>query len=186
MNNTLIFIRHAKTLVDKNTSIEDWILTKEGEQQANSLTESSNFDNADLLISSEEKKSSLTLIPLSKKLGMEIIRVKELGEIKRPNSEKLTLQEYEDMKTKVFKNLNFTEHGWETANDALSRFKQAIKNIDSTYQNKIIIICAHGTVMTLFFADLQGKLDDLFSRWHSLEFGAHGIVKDGKVIKDIT
>ncbi|MBM3232815.1 histidine phosphatase family protein [Candidatus Pacearchaeota archaeon] len=185
MNNTFIFIRHAKTLVDKDVPIDDWILTKEGEQQANSLAESSNFDDADILISSEEQKSFLTLVPLSKKLGKDIIKIKELGEIQRPNSEKLTLKEYEDMKTKVFKNLNFTDHGWETANHALSRFKQTINNIDSIYQNKIIIICAHGTVMTLFFADLQNKLDNLFSRWHGLEFGASGIVKDGKVLKDI-
>ena len=185
MNNAFIFIRHAKTLVDKSVPIEQWILTKEGEQQAQSLAQQTVFDDVDILISSEEQKSSLTLVPLAKKLKKEIIKNKELGEIARPHSEKLTLTEYEEMKVKVFKNLNFTAYEWETANQALARFKKAIKKIDSSYEHKTIVICTHGTVMTLYFADLQNKLNDLFSRWHGLEFGAYGIVKDNYVAKEI-
>lgn len=185
MNNTLIFIRHAKTLVDKNISIEDWVLTDEGKKQAQELTESSTLDNADVLISSQEKKSYLTIAPLAKKLGKDIIELQELGEIKRPGSEKITKEEYDEMKVKIFKDLDFTAHGWETANHALRRFKRAVDKIDKKYEEKTIIICAHGTVMTLYFAFLQNQLDNIFSRWHGLEFGAYGIIKNDKVIKDI-
>lgn len=185
MNNTFVFIRHAKTLVDKNVPIEDWILTDDGAKQAKDLAKSNSLDDVDIFISSDENKSYLTIKPLADKLKKDIMRVEELGEIKRPNSEKLTSQEYEDMKTKIFKDLNYTEHGWETANHALDRFRTAVEIIDEQYEGKKILICAHGTVMTLYFAYLQNKLGDLFSRWHGLEFGAQGIVKNGKVIKDI-
>lgn len=185
MHNTFIFIRHAKTLVDNKVPIEDWILTPEGEKQSLELLKLNELRDVDLLVSSNEKKSYLTIQPLADKLSKEIIKIKEIGEIKRPNSEKLTSKQYEDMKVKIFKDLNYSELNWETANSALSRFKKAVNEIDSKYENKKILICAHGTVMTLYFAYLQGKLNDLFSRWHGLEFGAMGIVKDSKVLKDI-
>ncbi len=185
MNNAFIFIRHAKTLVDKEIPIEDWILTDAGEQQAQKIAESDQYDDVDFLISSQEKKSYLTIDPLAKKLGKKIIQIQELGEIQRPGSEKITKEEYEEMKVKIFKDLDFTMYEWETANHALERFKKAVEKIDQSYEDKTIIICAHGTVMTLYFAYLQNQLDNLLSRWHGLEFGAQGIVKDGKVIKDI-
>ena len=90
------------------------------------------------------------------------------------------------MKAKIFQDLDFTDHGWETANHALERFKKAIKEIDDKYENKKILICAHGTVMTLYFAYLQDKLKDLFSRWKGLGFCDYGIIKDNKIIKDIS
>jgi len=185
MNNELIFIRHAKTKVDKNIPIEKWILTEEGDKQAEQLASSGEFDEVDILISSKEKKSYLTIKPIADKLEKKIKRIKNLGEIKRPHSEKLTLEEYEDMKKKVFEDLDFTKYKWETANHAMKRFIDAVKKIDKKYENKKILICAHGTVMTLYFAYLQNQLNNLMKRWKNLEFGAVGIIKNGHVIKDI-
>jgi len=185
MNNELIFIRHAKTKVDKEIPIENWVLTEEGIKQAQGVANISDFHDADLLISSDEEKAYLTLRPLADKLGKKILKVSELGEIKRPNSEKLTLEQYEAMKVKIFQDLNYSDYDWETANSALSRFKQAIEKIDNKYANKKIIICAHGTVMTLYFASLAGEMNDLMKRWKGLEFGAVGIIKNKKLIRDI-
>lgn len=95
------------------------------------------------------------------------------------------MEEYEEMKKKIFEDLNSTKYGWETANSALTRFQNAVEKIDDKNNGKKILICAHGTVMTLYFAYLQNKLEDLMQRWKGLEFGAIGIVKDGKVIKEV-
>ncbi len=185
MNNELVFIRHAKTKVDKQIPIEDWILTTEGFEQSQEVASIGDFQDADILISSKEEKSYLTLKPLADKLGKKIVKVSELGEIKRPNSEKLTLEEYEEMKVKIFQDLNYSNYGWETANSALSRFKQAIEKIDNKHANKKIIICAHGTVMTLYFASLAGEMNNLMKRWKGLEFGAVGIIKNNNLVRDI-
>ena len=185
MNNTLIFVRHAKTKVDKTVPIEDWVLTEDGEKCAQELVNNNELFSADVFISSDEEKAYLTIKPLADKLGKEIIRIAELGEIQRPNSEKLTSREYEEMKTKIFTDLDYTSGDWETANHALTRFGAAVAKIDSQYSEKKIVICAHGTVMTLYFAKLTGKMDQLFDRWGNLEFGKVGIVKNGKVVKDI-
>lgn len=182
---TIIFVRHAKTKVDKSVPIEKWVLTEEGAKQAEQLASNKILHDIDVLISSDEDKAYLTIKPLADKLGKKIIRVPELGEIKRPNSEKLTLKEYEDMKTRIFEDLDYTAHGWETANHALKRFSDAVSKIDSQYKGKRVLICAHGTVMTLYFAKMSGKMDELFDRWHRLEFGGYGIVEEGKVLRDI-
>ncbi|MDO8528291.1 MAG: histidine phosphatase family protein [Nanoarchaeota archaeon] len=185
MENELIFIRHAKTKKDKDIPIEDWVLTEEGEKQAEEIANSGEFDDVEILISSNENKSYLTIKPLADKLNLEVIKVKDLGEIKRPDSERLTTEEYEKVKKMIFKDLNFTKYGWETANNALNRFKNAVDEINQKYENKKILICSHGTVMTLYFAYLLNKLNDLMNRWKSLEFGSHGIVKNNKVVEDI-
>lgn len=185
MENILIFLRHAKTQIDKEIPIAEWDLSKEGYKQAESIKNINELQDVDIIISSNEKKAYLTVKPLAEKLGKGIIKVKELGEIYRGDAGALSKKEYEQMKVKIFQDLNFTDLGWETANHALNRFKEAVENINKKYNNKKILISSHGTVMTLYFVYLQDKLDNLMERWKSLEFGAYGIVKNKKVIKDI-
>jgi 2,3-bisphosphoglycerate-dependent phosphoglycerate mutase len=185
MTNTLIFVRHAKTLVDKNKPIEKWILTDEGQKDARKLTDEEILNKAEVIISSEEDKSYMTIKPLADKLNKKVIKIIDLGEIKRPNSEKLTSAQYEAMKKKIFEDREYTELGWETANHALGRFKRSVEKINNTYNNKKIVICSHGTVMSLYFAYLSNNLDKLLSRWKNLDFGSYGIVENNKVIKDI-
>ncbi len=185
MNNTLIFIRHAKTKINKEIPIADWDLTEEGYKQAKEIKDIDKFQDVDILISSTEQKAFLTIKPLADKLGKEIIQIKEFGEIKRPGSEKLTPEQYEDMKVKIFHDLDFTDHGWETTNQALERFKKATEQINKNYDDKKILICVHGSVMTLYFAYLQNKLDSLMERWKNTNFGSYGVIRDNKVIKDI-
>jgi len=185
MDNELIFVRHAKTKIDKSIPIENWVLTEEGQRNAKEIAQSREFDDGDILISSSEKKSYLTLKPLADKLGKKIIQIKDLSEIKRPDSEKLSSEEYIEMKVKIFNDRDFSMHDWETANHALERFRNAVNQIDRGYENKKILICSHGTVMSLYFAYLQHQLDNLMERWKSLKFGAVGIVKNNGVVRDI-
>ena len=185
MSNTLIFLRHAKTSVDKSIPIEDWTLTDEGFKHSKETAETGDFDKVDLIFTSSERKSVETAKPIAERIKKEIVQLSELGEIKRPNSEKITLEEYKELKRKIFEDFDYSEQGWETVNQALNRFSDAVEEIDTKYENKTILIVAHGTVMSLFFAKLQNKLDELLSRWNKLGFCDWGIVKDGKVVKDI-
>ena len=72
------------------------------------------------------------------KLGKEIIQIDDLGEIKRPGSEKISKEEYNEMKAKLFRDLDFTSYGCESANHALERFMLAVEKIDKKYDNKKI------------------------------------------------
>ncbi len=185
MDNKLIILRHARTQIDKNVPIAKWVLSSEGALEAQKLSDSDIFGGIDVLLSSDEDKSYLTIKPIADKLGKQIERVPDIGEISRPGSEKLAKEEYEDMKKSIFVDLNYTKYGWETANHALSRFGGAIKRIDREHDGKKILVCSHGTVMTLYFAALQDKMPALFERWEKLDFGSYDIIENGNVVKDI-
>lgn len=185
MNNKIIFLRHAKTKVDNTLPIADWFLTDDGVKHAKEVSSDPIFDDVDLIFASTERKAVDTAKPITERLGKEIIQVENLGEIKRPNAEKITLEEYKRLKSIVFSDFDKSESGWETVNRALSRFSKAVEEIDRKYENKVILIVAHGTVMSLYFANIQGKMDELFSRWKSLGFCEWGVVENGKVTRDI-
>ncbi len=185
MNNELIFIRHAETKVDKNISIPEWDLTEDGYVHANDIKDIPEFQDVDILISSTENKSYLTIKPLADKLGKEIIKIEELGEVVRGDGETLSLEEYNKMKKKLFEDFDFSKNGWESVNHALNRYSKAVKKIDEEYNHKKILICTHGTVMTLYFAKLQDKMNDLMNRRKTMDEEDWGIIKNGKIIKDI-
>ncbi len=185
MNNTIIFFRHAETKKDKSIPVSEWVLTEEGEKNVQEVVDSCVFDDVDVIIASTETKAFQSVEPLAKKLRKDVIQIKELSEINRDSGELMSKEEYHEMKVKIFQDLDYTNFGWETCRHALNRFKKAVEEIDRKYEGKKIIIASHGTVMSLYFADLQGKLDKLMERWKGLGFCDYGIVENGKVVKDI-
>ena len=185
-NNKLIFLRHAETKVDENSVISKWFLTEKGKKEAITLLNSEFFDDIDLIITSDEEKAYQTAYPLSKRLHQEIIRDKNLNEIIRDNG--VFLKNKEEY-TKILKlcvgNRNQSYNNWEPANHALTRFSKRIQEINSQYSNKKIMIVAHGVVINLYFAEILGKLEDVFERWSTNTFCDYGIIQNNNVIKDI-
>ena len=97
----------------------------------------------------------------------------------------LSDDEFKELKLKMFKDELYAPVGWESSNKALSRFKGTIEEIDEKYKGKNILIVSHGTVLTLYFSDLLGKMENSMKRWEEIRFCAFGMVKNKKVIKDI-
>ncbi|NOX71557.1 MAG: histidine phosphatase family protein, partial [Candidatus Micrarchaeota archaeon] len=160
MNNTIIFLRHAETKKDAAIPVSKWVLTERGKRCAKELAESGIFDDVDVIIVSGEMKSYQTALPFSYKTDKKIIRMPELNEINRDASGLMSKEEYDEMKRKIFEDLDFTDLGWESARHALERFASAIRMIDKYYVDKKILIVSHGTVMTLYFAHLQDKMNE--------------------------
>jgi 2,3-bisphosphoglycerate-dependent phosphoglycerate mutase len=185
MNNTLIFLRHAKTIQDKTKPSSQWRLAETGKKTAKELATSGIFDDVDIVISSNEKKAYQTAKPFADRISKRIIKISELGELNRDKGGLLTQENYKRTMVKIFKKSDFEVYKWETSRHALRRFKHAIEKIDKQYHNKKILIVTHGIVMSLYFADIQNIRDNIFMRWESLAFCAWGIVKNGKVIKDV-
>lgn len=185
MNNTLIFLRHGKTIQDKSKPISQWRLAETGKKTAKELAASGIFDDVDIVISSNEKKAYQTAKPFADRIGKRIIKISELSELNRDKGGLLTQENYRRMMVKIFKELDFEAYKWETSRHALRRFKHAIENIDKQYHNKKILIVIHGIVMSLYFADIQNIRENIFMRWESLAFCAWGIVKNGKIVKDV-
>lgn len=186
MNNTFYFLRHGETKVDKNTPISKWVLSKTGEAQAEQLVKEGVFKNVDIIFSSTEDKAYKTALPTAESLEKEVIRLKEIVELKRDNGTFLELDEYEKTIKQCLEHPNESFNNWETASHALERFSGKISDLDKHYENKKILVVGHGYTINMYFAKLLGVLDKVYERLSMNNFADWGIVKNQKVVKDIT
>ena len=184
MTNTYIFIRHAETKKDPENISIDWNLTEKGFDQVAALCDLAEFQDADILLSSEEEKAYQTIKPLAEKLGKEITRLSYFNEQTR-GDKFLSADEFGEYKRKTFADSGYVAEGGESAEQALERFKEGLSRLDSKYSNKKIVLASHGTILSLFFNKLTGKQREGYSRWQKLGFCDWGIMEDDKVIKDI-
>ena len=76
----------------------------------------------------------------------------------------------------------------ESFDHALERFNQGIRDVTLRFPKGKILIVSHGTILTLYFAQLQGDLENgekLYQRWVNLQFGAVGVIKNGRITQNI-
>jgi hypothetical protein len=97
----------------------------------------------------------------------------------------LTDKEFELEKIKQLEDLNYPAFGGETAINALKRFADEIKKIQDENIGKTVIVVSNDTILNLYFAKLQNNFNEIVDRWRNTEFGAIGIIENGKVIKDL-
>lgn len=192
----LIFLRHADTQKDPSVNTKDWCLSEKGKQQAEDVARLPLMDFVDVIYVSEERKTSLTVEPLLKKLSKK--SNKQIDKQKRKRAQKLaafnevkrgdkflTKEEFEAEKVKQLQDLSFPAFGGESGMEALARFKQGIKKITIENTGKTILIVTHGTILNIYFADLLNVHDNLSDRWSKTAFGAVGVVENGVVVQDI-
>lgn len=180
----IIFLRHADTQKDPNVNAALWGLSEEGKKQAEKAANLPVMDEIDVIYVSEEKKTALTVEPLAKKLGKELIPLSFFNEVKR-GDKFLTKEEFESEKVKQLTDLDYPAFGGETGKEALTRFKEGVEQVAKENIGKTILIVTHGTVLNIYFADLLNAYDELPVRWQKTTFCAYGVVEDGKVVKDI-
>ncbi|MDP2704059.1 MAG: histidine phosphatase family protein [bacterium] len=185
MNNTFYFLRHAEVEIDKEVPVSSWRLTKEGKRVAYELAEQGIFDDVDMVVASEESKAIETAEPIAKRLGVELTCVAEFGEMNRDSGGFLPKKDFDRAIKFSLTNLDESKNEWEKGRDALLRFEGAIDRIDSEYENKNVLIVAHGCVVNLYFAHLLGKLHETHARMVKTRFCDFGIVQNGEVVEDI-
>ena len=185
MNNKLIFLRHAPTIIDQDIPSDRWGIKPESIDTLTALSTLSDFQNIDLIYSSTKNRAVLTAGFFANKNNVNIIQVEELAEINKPGADKLPPEDYQQLKLQIFSDFDFSANNSETANQALIRFAQAIDVIDSSNIGKNILIVSHGITMSLYFAQLQSQLSDILSRWDKFKFSNYGVVLNGNVVRDI-
>lgn len=187
MNNTLIFLRHGKPKVDSETPVSKWSLSDAGAQQAEETANGPEFQDVDVVIVSGEEKALQTVLPLAKKFGKEseIIRESQISELDRDKGGFLDPLTYEGAVHKTLTVRDVSVHDWETGSHALNRFSKAIEEIDQRFEGKKILIVGHGMTMNLYFAKVLGELDKIAERFAQNTFCDWGVIKEGKVVKDL-
>ena len=185
MNNEFVFLRHALTEVDLSKPADQWVLSNKGIEDIKIIAEHEYFDDIDLIYTSTEQKAIQTASFISERLGKEISTLDGLKELVRKKSSG-TIERYEQLVKQTLERESVIPSEWETADNALMRFKKAIGDIDSLLDNKKILVVSHGLVLSLYFADLlKIPRNQLFERWRKLGFCSWGVVENNKVIKDI-
>lgn len=188
MKNNFFFLRHGEPLIDSQVPVYEWILTEFGQKQCNNLVERDAFNKIDIIYTSKEKKAYLTARPFVVKLKKSIIKKYELNELKLGNYNFKAKDKFIEYRHKCFLDLDYSEERGETCREALNRFQNIIDKIDLKYQEKSILIVSHGTVLTLYFANLMKILENgelVFNYWKHLKFCSWGLVKNKKIIKNL-
>ncbi len=185
MNNTFYFLRHGHTKLDPETPVSRWVLSDKGHRQAKKALDSGAFSDVDVCICSGEVKAFQTIKPIADFLGLEVTRYDELSELNRDASGFMDPVPYEEAVAACLQDRDVSVIGWEKANDALARFTKKVAEIDQVYEGKSILIAGHAYTINMYFASLLGQMHRVFERLHTNDFCSWGVVKNGKVVKDI-
>ncbi|XKT75001.1 MAG: histidine phosphatase family protein [Patescibacteria group bacterium UBA2103] len=184
-SNTFIFLRHAETKKDPSVPAIDWELTKDGKVKVLELLDDPSFKIIDGVYSSTELKAKKTARPFVEKYEVPFLEVDALKEVKRGEAY-LTDEEFQKLKREKLEQRDSAKDGGETANSALIRFSKAMQEIDSNHSGETILVVSHGTILALYFSNLKKDFENIYSYWKNMKFCAFGIIKDGKVQKDIS
>jgi broad specificity phosphatase PhoE len=185
MENTIIFLRHAKVKKELGSPSEKWVLSEEGIKIIENIVATGIFDDVEVIISSAQKMCIQTSYFLADRLGKEIITNSDLDEIGKGTIFIEHPEDYKQQVKEVFENPNESINEWEPANSALKRFQRGMEKIYRDYSHRKILIVSHGIVMNLYFNYLlKESQDKLLTRYLALKSCAWGRVVGTKVERD--
>lgn len=151
---TIYLIRHSKTLKVNNTLNNDnlqiqnekYCLSIEGEQIAKEKFNNEEFENIDVLYSSNYVRTIQTAKYLARKNNLEINVLGDLGERKFGINSWDELPE--DFERRQFLNENYKIGNGESQKEVRDRMYFSILEILNSNQNKRIAIVSHGTAIS--------------------------------------
>ena len=184
MKNKYIFLRHAETIKDPNVHPKEWGLTPDALNKIQEYLKKKFFGQVTRIVSSGENKAYSTGVPIANEMGLEITQMPEFSEIGR-SGKFLTDDEFLVQKRRQLTELDTEVDGGESGRNALERFKGGIAKLEAEHEGETFLIISHGTVLTLYFAELTGKWTRIFDRWKRLPFCAIGLVENNRVVKDL-
>jgi len=185
MENTIVFLRHAKVKKELESPSEKWVLSDEGVKIIEEIVTTGIFDDVEVIISSAQKMCIQTSYFLADRLGKEIITNSDLDEIDKGTIFIEHPEDYKQQIKEVFENPNESIREWEPASVALKRYQRGMDIINRDYSHQKILIVSHGIVMNLYFNYLlKESQDKLLQRYLSLKSCAWGVVIGNTVEKD--
>lgn len=179
-----VFIRHARHQADPTQHPIHWSLNALGLEQAGRLAAVPELLRADVLVASEELKACMTLEPLAHALCKGIMQDEAFNEVWR-EEKFLSDAAFAEEKRRQLEDLEYHAFGGESGHDALKRFKAGVAKFETLHKGKTIVVASHGTILSIYFADLLQKYDRLTERWKKTDFSAYGIIENGKLVQDI-
>ena len=164
--NQLILVKHSLPEIDENVPAREWRLSEEGRVRAKLLADRLRPYQPEVVVSSVEPKARQTAETVGAELGLVSHVVEGLHEHDRSRVPFYSKEEFQTLVQGFFAKPDMLVFGDETAGQALTRFRESVNAIVKTYEDKKLVIVAHGTVISLFVSWLTGQ--DGYLIWKDL------------------
>ena len=162
----LILVKHSLPEILEDVPAHDWHLSEEGRERALGLVGKLIQYQPEIVVSSVDPKARETASILAENLGLEFREVEDLHEHDRSGEPYHSKDKFQNLVYEFFDKPNELIFGSETANEAFARFRQAVDIVLNAYNDKTIVLVAHGTVISLYVAWLTGC--DGYDLWREL------------------
>ncbi len=150
----LILIKHSLPEIIPAIPAREWHLSDEGRRRCKKLAEMVSRYQPQVIVTSLEPKAVETGELLGQSLGIPASTAFNLHEHQRQNTPFLSPEMFETSVISFFENPGRRVLGEETADEAHSRFTEAVWDVVKTHPTENLAIVAHGTVISLFVARL--------------------------------
>jgi broad specificity phosphatase PhoE len=162
----LILVKHSLPEIVEAIPAREWTLSEKGRQQARKLAELLIPYQPEVIACSVEPKARETASILAENLGLVVHEAEGLQEHDRSSSPYHSRDHFQNLVQEFFEKPNLLVFGNEPAAQSLARFRRAVEFVLKSFEDKIIVIVAHGTVISLFVSSLTGC--DGYTLWQKL------------------
>ncbi|WP_102275904.1 histidine phosphatase family protein [Cytobacillus massiliigabonensis] len=148
MNTFIYMVRHGDSPKEGNERTR--VLTEKGKLDAEKITGVLKDEGINAVISSPFTRSILTVEPLAKHIGQEVLVIEELKErIFSSKDKRMSDKELLPLLEKSYLDPNFSLVGGESNTVCQKRAVKVLKELLTTYRGQKVVIGTHGAVMTL-------------------------------------
>ena len=161
-----ILVKHSLPEILEDVPAYEWHLSEEGRERAQELAGKLMRYQPEIIVSSVEPKARESAAILAENLGLEFREVENLHEHDRSGEPYHSKDKFQDLVQEFFDKPNELIFGSETAREAFARFRQAVDIVLNSYNDKTIVLVAHGTVISLYVSWLTGC--DGYNLWNEL------------------
>ena len=153
---SLILVKHSVPEVVQDVQAREWVLSDVGKIRAERLADRLVSYQPEIVVSSIEPKAAQTAEIIAQRLGLSVQMIEGLHEHDRSKSPYYSSAEFQQLIQDFFAQPDTLIFGSETAHQALNRFRVAVDHALNLFDNKAVVIVAHGTVISLFVEWLTG------------------------------
>jgi broad specificity phosphatase PhoE len=170
----LVFVRHARPVVEPGVPSSSWKLGEEGLAGAARLAPALVGLGIDLVVSSVEPKAVDTARVLAEVLDVPWQTGHDLHEHERPGGGGLPEAEFQASMRRFFDSPSTLVFGAETADVAFARVSGAVDALVRVHRGKRLCVVTHGTVLSLLLGRRYGV--DAQATWRALGMPAMVVV----------
>jgi broad specificity phosphatase PhoE/GNAT superfamily N-acetyltransferase len=163
----LFLVRHALPLIDRTVNMNQWQLDPQGQANLARLAALPSLRTARRIVASPEPKAFHTAEAIRAALGLPAVEpFTALAEIQKGG----WVEDHDAVMARVFAEPAVPVlPGWESAASALARFRACVNDRLAETEGDLVI-ASHGTVISLYLADLLGQERVHVPDWAAIGF----------------